>query len=131
MNAFFQRISTFLTTAEPLDLVILAALIIIPILAIIVLIVAMANGAKRRNADKELSEDTLLPAETEIAAPMQTSATGERVIVYVPQTPAQAKTPVKVNIKKLKKADKSLLAATAIFCFGLGVMLQRAMSGDK
>ncbi len=38
---------------------------------------------------------------------------------------------VKVNVSKLNKVDKSLLAATGIFCVGLGVMISRALSGDK
>lgn len=38
---------------------------------------------------------------------------------------------VKVNVTKMNHVDKSLLAATGIFCLGLGVMISRALSGDK
>jgi hypothetical protein len=126
-----KKIGSFLTTTDPVDLVILAVLVLIPILAIVVLIAAGVRGAKRRRMEQESVEDDRLvvaPSQepTAVAAPKEI----ERVIVYVPQQPKEQKK-TKVCIKKLKKADKSLLAATAIFCVGLGAMIQRAMSGNK
>ena len=127
-----KRIGNFLTTTDPVDLVILVVLVMIPILAIVVLIAAGVRGAKRRRAEKESAEDEKLvvtPTQEPTAATLPRET--ERVIVYVPQTQTQPQKKTKVCIKKLKKADKSLLAATAIFCIGLGAMIQRAMSGNK
>lgn len=126
-----KKIGNFLTTTEPIDLVILAVLIIIPILAIIILIATAVKSAGRRRAEKESAEaeEPLVSSqETSIATLSQDT---DRVIVYVPQPQTKAQKQTKVCVKHLKKADKSLLAATAIFCIGLGVMIQRAVSGNK
>lgn len=129
-----KKIGNFFTTAEPIDLVILAVLIIIPILALIILIVSMVKGARRRRAEKEsaeLEEPLVFSQENPSTATL--SKDTDRVFVYVPQSQPQPKVQqkTKISIKNMDKADKSLLAATAIFCIGLGVMIQRAFLKNK
>ena len=126
-----KKIGDFLTTAAPVDLVLLVVLLLVPILAIVILIVTAVKGAKRRRAEREQAAiEEPLVASQELPAATLTKET-DRVVVYAPRPQTKAQTQTKICIKKLKKADKSLLAATAIFCIGLGVMIQRAVSGNK
>ena len=73
------------------------------------------------------------PAPAPVARAVAPAPTQEahRVTVYVPEVQPKEQKRVKVCVKNLKKADKTLLAATAIFCVGLGAMIQRALTGDK
>lgn len=69
-------------------------------------------------------------------APVPESQLQPPVAPYEPQTVKVTervveRVKVKVNVTKLNRVDKSMLAATGIFCLGLGVMISRALSGDK
>ena len=167
---YLKHFWNFITDAEPVDLVILAVVILIPVVALIALISSAVNGAKRKKAEKEsAAEEPVAKVEKKIPAPAaapapapahtdSTPATpaaatapvaapapapvaravapaptqeAHRVTVYVPEVQPKEQKRVKVCVKNLKKADKTLLAATAIFCVGLGAMIQRALTGDK
>ena len=144
MEKFFEKIGNFFETCSPSDVVMLATLFLIPVLVVILLIVTIVRHArsKREKAEMEaysvveevpVEEETPVSAEpAPVAAPAADPAPAP--VHHVAHAPAE-KTPervkVKVRVTNLKKADKYLLAATGIFCIGLGAMIQRAMSGDK
>lgn len=66
------------------------------------------------------------------AAPAPAPAPAAREAIPVKTTERVVeKVKVKVNVAKLSKLDKSLLAATGIFCVGLGAMLQRSINGKR
>lgn len=150
---FFQKIGQFFLNCTPGEIVVLALLILVPILSIILLIVSAVRHARNKRAEAREEAEAAAPTADPTAysvngcqampmpiwiAPAQTQASAP-VAPSVPYEPQPAKVTervvervkVKVNVSKLNKVDKSLLAATGIFCLGLGVMIARAMSGDK
>lgn len=136
--SILEKIGNFFSATSPVELVVLAILFLIPVLAVVVLIVGLVNAAKRRREEAAVSEEADEPEEQESAVEPYRSVSkteasrSQTVMVYVPEA-SDRPSPKRerVSVKYLKKADKTLLAATAIFCIGLGAMIHHAVSGNR
>ena len=136
----------------PLEQAMILAIILIPILVIIVAIVAIVRSRKNKKAIAEeaavVSEEPYpyepAPAPAPVAVvndgymeddrkdkksrkARKHQNNGRTVDVVVRREVVKTR----ICVKKLSKLDKSLLAATGIFCVGLGAMIQRAISGNR
>ena len=133
MDKLFEKFGNFIANCSETDIVMLATLILIPVLAIVLLIVTIVRHVRGRHEEEEEAE--VLPVENEVVEPEEEAeAAPVQPVVYarpVQQVSVPERVKVKVRVTDLKKADKYLLMATGIFCVGLGAMIQRAMSGDK
>ena len=138
--SILEKIGSFFSATGPVELVVIAILFLLPVLAVVVLIVSLVNAAKRRREEAEAeSEMPREPEESEQAVkpyrPMGVqgeAVTPRYVAAYVPrESERQAPPRTQISVKHLKKADKTLLAATAIVCIGLGAMIHQAISGSK
>ena len=116
-----DRILDFLRNCSATDLLFLGTLILIPFITIVLIIVAIANGKKRKVAK---AEDAV--AVEEVAPVEETVETKEHRVRYITTAKAPEKVKVKVRVKNLCKVDQSLLIATGIFGVGLGMMIHRA-----
>ena len=132
MDKLFEKFGNFIANCSETDIVMLATLILIPVLAVVLLIVTIVRHVRGRHEEEEEAE--VLPVENEVVEPAEAEAAPVQPVVYarpVQQVAVPERVKVKVRVTDLKKADKYLLMATGIFCVGLGAMIQRAMSGDK
>ena len=113
------------------DWLILGALSLVPLIAIMLVLVAIFNGRKRRSKDVPAEETAVAaveaPAETEEKEEAEEPKT--RKIRYI-TTNAPERTRVRVRVKNLCKVDQSLLIATGIFGVSLGLMIQKAVDDE-
>ncbi|MBE6633391.1 MAG: hypothetical protein E7620_03490 [Ruminococcaceae bacterium] len=107
------------------DWVLLGALILIPLITIVLVIVAIVNGRKRKVAEPVAEAAVEAPAEAEEKA----EEPKPKKIRYI-TTNAPERTRVRVRVKNLCKVDQSLLVATGIFGVGLGLMIQKAVNDE-
>ena len=128
----FDKVVNFLKDCTPPELVMLATLILIPVLVIILLIVSLVKHSHRKSEESEVFAENEIE-QAQMDEPADVAAPTPAAVPYEPQVQKAApeRVKVKVRVTNLEKADKYLLMATGIFCVGLGVMIQRAMSSDK
>lgn len=135
--AIFEKIGSFLSESSVAELAVLAVALLIPILALILLIVSLARlGRERREAredatvslvDERAFEESCVAGSRGAELPIRESdgkksPSHERCVERVR---------VRVQVRKLNRVDKELLAATGIFCVGLGFMLRSAIRKKK
>ena len=129
VTKIMQKVSSFLSTCSPLDLVILGVIVLIPVLAIILAIAsrrARKRGYgnlyvgktryKRRRQKKSGYDDYYLPRKHRVR--------------YVKTKAPKARRRVKVE-HVYGKPDQATILATGIFGVGVGVMLHRAVLEEK
>ena len=115
-----DKVLEFLRTSSSTELLMLGTLILVPFITIVLLVIAIANGKKRKAAKTE-------EPVAEVAAPVEEPVeTKEHRVRYVTTAKAPEQVKVKVRVKNLCKVDQSLLIATGIFGVGLGMMIHRA-----
>ncbi len=157
MKAIINNIVNVFKSGNIKDIVIFCSIMLIPVLVLILLVVLAKKHAKAGRKQKKVKNEAIevlepvaapAPVVQQAAPAAQAPATPVVVHVHEPAPAAQAsvahqpipvrttervveKVKVKVNVAKLSKLDKSLLAATGIFCVGLGAMLQRSIGGKR
>ena len=158
MKEIINNIINVFKSGNIKDIVIFCSIMLIPVLVLILLAILVKKHSKQSRKQKKAAQnepiEVLEPTVTQApvvhapAAVQAPAAAPAPVIVHVhepaPAAPAAReaipvrttervveKVKVKVNVAKLSKLDKSLLAATGIFCVGLGAMLQRSINGKR
>ncbi len=158
MKAIINNIVNVFKSGNIKDIVIFCSIMLIPVLVLILLVILAKKHAKQARKQKKAAQNepievlepvaTQAPVTHQSAPVAQAPATPVVVHVHEPAPATQApaarepipvrttervveKVKVKVNVAKLSKLDKSLLAATGIFCIGLGAMLQRSINGKR
>ena len=122
----WEKITNALNTWTPMDMLIVATLVLIPLITVVLILLTIANNKKRkRMKDSGTAEEPV--AATVVAAPV---VKRERRVRHI-TTNAPQRVRVRVRTKNLCKVDRSLLVATGIFGVGLGIMIHRAADGRR
>ena len=133
----FEKIQSFLAESSAAELAVLAVALVIPIIALVLLIVSLARLGKDR---REAREDAAVSLADERAfEESRVAGAGGRELPIREDCPKKSvsnercveRVRVKVQVRKLNRVDKELLAATGIFCVGLGFMLRSAIQKKK
>ena len=119
----FEKITNALSTWAPTDVLIVATLVLIPLITVVLILVTIANGKKR----KQLEASGAVEEPVAAATPVEKKELRVRHIT----THAPERVKVRVRTKNLCKVDRSLLLATGIFGVGLGMMIHHAADGRR
>ena len=133
LTTITQKISSFLSSCSPLDLVILGVIVLIPVLAVIL---AIASRASRKRGYDNLYVDR--PKSRQRKRKKRKKSNGgddyylprEHRVRYIKTMAPKARKRVKVE-RVYGKADQATILATGIFGVGLGVMLHRAAQEER
>ncbi len=123
----WEKITNALSTWAPMDVLIVATLVLIPLITVVLILVTIANGKKRKKLKTSEAVEEPIAASTVVAAPVEKK---ERRVRHI-TTNAPQRVKVRVRTKNLCKVDRSLLVATGIFGVGLGMMIHRAADGRR
>lgn len=124
-----QKVSGFLSTCTPIDLVILGVIVLIPVLAII-LAIASRRARKRGYGNLYVGKTRYKHTRKKNRGYDDYYLPRKHRVRYIKTKAPKARRRVKVE-HVYGKADQATILATGIFGVGLGMMAHRALLEEK